>query len=193
MLDLNSKQFAGSTIFNNGNAGKVDNNTISVEKKAADAADTAPDYKLIVKDEAGNSINQAFWYPKADADEKKVNMELGRVIHIARAVVGADYEFPAVKTAKEAFDMLFKLVRDNAGDKKFSVFVTYGNKGFISKYLGLRYFNFIEPTELPSGTVTRLKVTPNDQMERIVEDAPKAGGSNEDVFSNESTSNESWV
>lgn len=191
MLDLNSKQFnTGSSIFNNGVAGKVDNNTVTVEKRKVEDPDNQPDYKLIVTDESGNTINQGFYYPKADADEKKINMELGRVIHTARAVVGPDYELPAVSTAKEAYDTLFKLVRENAGNKKFSVFVCYGNKGYISKYLGLRYFNFIEPTVLPEGTVSRLKPAAQDQMERIVEDAPKGGN---DDFSSSTTKDESWV
>jgi hypothetical protein len=192
MLDLNSKEFnTGSSIFNNGTAGKVDNTTITVKKRGADEPETYPDYKLIVTDAAGNSLNQGFFYPKDNAqkspedNKKRANIEIGRVLHIAKAVVGDDYEFPAVKTAKEAFDMLFKLIAKNAGDKKFSVFVTYGTKNYISKYLGLRYFTFIEPTELPAGKSTRLTVAMADQMERVVEDAPLASAQTESASSEE--------
>lgn len=178
MLDLNSKAFnTGSTIFNNGTAGKADNNTITVEKKRDDEPETYPNYKLIITDPAGATLNQGFYYPKDNKDKtaeenaKRANIEIGRVLHIAKAVVGDDYEFPSVKTANEAFDMLFKLIAKNAGDKKFSVFVTYGTKNYISKYLGLRYFTFIEPTELPAGKSTRLTIASADQMERVVEDS----------------------
>jgi len=178
MLDLNSKEFkTGSAIFNNGAAGKVDNNTIEVARKKAEEPDTYPDFKLIVTDEAGNNLNQGFYYPKdstqkSEADNKKrATIEVSRVLHVAHAVVGTDYEFPAVKTAKEAIDMLFKLISKNAGDKKFNVFATYGTKGYPSKFLGLRYFTFIEPSDL-QGVPSRLKVGMGDQMERLQEDAP---------------------
>lgn len=181
MLDLNSKEFnTGSSIFNNGAAGKADNNTISVEKKKAGEAETYPDYKLVVTDEAGAKLNQGFYYPtpnsqKSDEDNKKrANQEIGRVLHIAKAVVGNDYEFPAVKTAKEAFDTLFKIISKESGDKKFNVFATYGTIGYPSKYLGLRYFTFIEPAELPEGTTTRLRAASADQLVRVMEDAPLA-------------------
>lgn len=179
MLDLNSKEFnTGSSIFNNGAAGKADNNTIDVEKKKAGEAETYPDYKLVVTDEAGAKLNQGFYYPtpnsqKSDEDNKKrANMEIGRVLSIAKAVVGSDYEFPAVKTAKEAFDTLFKIIAKESGDNKFNVFATYGTIGYPSKYLGLRYFTFIEPAELPAGTTTRLKPAAADQLTRVMEDAP---------------------
>lgn len=179
MLDLNSKEYnTGSSIFNNGAAGKVDNTTIAVAKRRDDEPNTYPDYKLNITDPAGNTLNQGFYYPKdnesktAEENKKRANIEIGRVLHIAKAVVGEEYEFPPVKTAKEAFDMLFKLIAKNAGDKKFSVFVTYGTKNYVSKYLGLRYFTFIEPTELAAGKTTRLTIAMADQMERIVEDAP---------------------
>jgi hypothetical protein len=184
MLDLNSKEFnTGSSIFNNGAAGKVDNNTITVEKKQPSETGNTPDYRLIVTDEAGNKLNAGFYYPtpkegaSAEDVKKYVNREVGRVLHVAKAVLGDDYEFPAVKGAKEAFDVLFKLIKDNAGDQKFSVFVTYGTKVRPSKFLGLRYFTFIEPTDLPAGKSSRLKIAAADQMERLQEDAPTSGSS----------------
>lgn len=196
MLDLNSKEFnTGSSIFNNGAAGKVDNNTISVEKKKVDEPETYPDYKLIVTDEAGNKLNQGFYYPTPNAqkteeeNKKRANTEVGRVLHIAKAVLGNDYEFPAVKTAKEAFDVLFKLIAQNAGDRRFSVFVTYGTKNYPSKFLGLRYFTFIEPSELPAGTGSRLKIAAADQMERLSEDAPTGGAT---ASTDTATNDDEW-
>jgi hypothetical protein len=183
MLDLNGKEFAEKkiSIFNGGVAGAVDNTTISVEKKKSTDPQTYPDYKLIVEDEDGQKINQGFYYPSdnpqkdAEANKKRANMEVGRVLSIARAVVGTSYEFPAVNGAKEAFDTLFKIIHDNAGASKFRVFVTYGQVSYPSKYLGLRYFDFIEPSEL-EGKKTKMTAKPNDLMERITPDEPQAGG-----------------
>lgn len=184
MLDLNGKEFAEKkiSIFNGGVAGKVDNTAISVEKKKSTDPQTYPDYKLIVEDEDGQKINQGFYYPSdnpqkdAETNKKRANMEVGRVLHIARAVVGSNYEFPAVSNAKEAFDMLFKIIAENAGSMKFSVFVTYGQVNYPDKYLKLRYFDFIEPTDL-QGKKSVLTAKPNDLMERVTPDEPQAGGS----------------
>lgn len=195
MLDLNSKEFnTGSSIFNNGAAGKVNGVDIAVEKKKAGEPETYPDYKLVVIDQAGNKLTQGFYYPKAkdgaspEDAKKSINTQVGRVIHIARAVLGEGYEFPSVKNAKEAFDMLFKLINDNAGGKKFNVFATYGTKNYPSKFLGLRYFTFIEPAELPAGKSSRLTVAAADQMERIMEDAPSTGSTD----SSDSSSDDEW-
>ena len=187
MLDLNGKEFAEKkvSIFNDGVAGKVENTTISVEKKKSTDPQTYPDYKLIVEDEFGQKINQGFYYPTenpqkdAEANKKRINMEVGRVLHIARAVVGAKYEFPAVKNAQEAFDMLFSVIAQNAGDMKFSVFVTYGQVNYPSKYLGLRYFDFIEPATLEGGKRSTLVPKNNDLMERVTADEPQTGGSSD--------------
>lgn len=184
-LDLNTIS-GGSTIFNGGVAGKVDNTTIDVEKKSSTDPDTYPDYKLVVKDTAGKTINQGFYYPtmddsKSEEDNMKVvNRNVGRVLSIAKAVVGDNYEFPEVSSPKEAFDVLFKIIKDNSGDKKFSVYATYGTKTYPSKFLGLRYFSFIEPTQLSEGKRSVLTPNPNDLMERITEDAPKSSGSKKD-------------
>ena len=185
MLDLNGKDFAEKkiSIFNEGVAGKVENTTISVEKKKNTDPQTYPDYKLIVTDEFGQKINQGFYYPSenpqktAEENKKRANMEISRVLHIARAVVGSKYEFPVVNSAREAFDMLFKVVNDNAGDMKFSVFVTYGQPNYPSKYLGLRYFDFIEPAVLEGGRRSTLVAKPSDLMERVNPDEPATGDS----------------
>lgn len=194
MIDLNSKQFDSvSKIFNDGNAGKVDNVTLAVEKKKAGDNEKAPDYKLLVTDEAGNSINAGFYYPTKDpaktdeANQKYANMQVSRVVHIARAVVGKDYDFPAVKSVKEAYDTLFKIIGDEAGDKKFSVFVTYGSKTYAKKYLELRFFNFIEPA---GTTPSRLKAQDSDLLERINPDS--LGGGSTDTSDN-GVEEEEWL
>lgn len=194
MFDLNEKKFGGVAIFNNGDAGLVKETEISVERKKQGDPDTYPDYKLLVDDGTGAKINQGFYYPvtdpskSAEENEKKVNWEVGRIISIAKATMGNDYTFPQVNNAKEAFDVLFKLVNDNAGAKRFNVFVTYGNINRPSKFLGLRYFDFIESGDILNS---RLRSKPNDLLERVEEDAPTS--SLEALGSPATKKSENWV
>jgi len=189
MFDLNEKKFGGTVIFNNGQGGLVKDVTISVEKRGAGEPDTYPNYKLVIEDNTGGKINQGFYYPKndpqksAEENDKKAVREVSRIVHLAKAVMGANYEFPKVESATEAFDTLFKLVRDNAGAKKYNVFVTYGTAGYASKFMGLRYFDFIEDAATP---VTRLRVKPGDLLERVEQDVPSDGLDG-------GTKSESWV
>lgn len=176
MFDLNGSEFQGSSIFNGGNAGLVKNVDISVEKKQDEG--NTPDYKLIATDSAG-SINVGFYYvtPNSAKNEeenaKYATMQVSRVVHIAKAVMGADYKFPAVTSAKEAYDVLFKLVMDNAAGKKFNVYTTYGTKDRPSKYLGFRFFSFIESADNNPTTLLNKHV---DLLERVVEDSDSSTG-----------------
>jgi hypothetical protein len=170
MFDLNDdKQFGGVQIFNGGEAGLTKNVEISVEKKQVDDADNHPDYKLLAKDASGATINQGFYYykpqPQLDSDEnkKKEKVQVGRVLSIAKAVMGNDYVFPQVNSGKEAFDVMFKLIEENAPGKKFNVYTTYGTQAYPSIYLGFRYFNFIEPANVEIST---LKPNNNDVLVR---------------------------
>lgn len=171
MFDLNGSEFQGTSIFNGGNAGLVKGVDISVEKKQDDG--NTPDYKLIATDPSG-SVNVGFYYvtpnpqKTEEGNAKYAKMQVSRVVHIAKAVMGADYQFPAVTSAKEAYDVLFGLVIDNAKDKKFNVYVTYGTKDRPSKYLGFRFFNFIETADNEPTTLISKNV---DLLERVSEDS----------------------
>lgn len=197
MFDLNEKKFGGTVIFNNGVGGVAKDVEISVEKKKADEPDSYPNYRLVVTDNAGAKINQGFYYPKSDPNkspeqnEQSTVREVGRVIHIARAVMGNDYQFPQVNSSKEAFDVLFKLIHDNAGGAKFNVFVGYGTRAYPDKYLKLRYFNFIEPADT---NPSRLRVTPNDLLERVEQDAPSSDTGMDSLTSEPVTGKEEeWI
>lgn len=174
MINLNGKEFEGTTIFNGGNAGLVHDVTIAVTKRQVDEPENYPDYKLTVKDATGAEVTQGFYYftpnpEKPDEyNEKRATQEVSRILHVARAVMGKDYSFPEVNSIKEAYDTLFTLVKDNAGSKKFNVFVTYGTTMRPSKYLGLRYFDFIEP----AGETSTMRTKRADNMERVEADAP---------------------
>lgn len=181
MINLNDEVFksSGVQIFNDGEAGLVEGVEISVEKRSADEPETYPDYKLIATDKNGATVNMGFYYFKpndSDTEERqkeRQNQEISRIVSIARAVMGQDYKLPEVSSVKEAYDVVFKLVKDNAGSKKFNVFVTYGTQSRPSQYLGLRYFNFIESGDVNPST---LKKSKSDQMERLEQDKPEEVG-----------------
>jgi len=192
MIDLNGNDFAGgSAIFNNGDAGVVKNVEIKVEKRSADVPETYPDFRVDIFDSTGAKINAGFYYfkPNPTADDtynkKREVQEVSRVVHLAKAVMGPDYKFPEVNSSREAFDVLFSLVTKNVEGKKFNVFTTYGTIARPNKkgYMGLRYFNFIEP----AGDTTRFRVGPQDLMERVTADSPST------TPASGTTSTESWV
>lgn len=103
--------------------------------------------------------------------------------------MGSTYDFPKVENAKEAFDVLFGIIGDNAGGKKFNVFATYGTDGYPSKFLGLRYFDFIEDATNESG---RLTPKNNDLLARLEQDTPKSNA--EDMLgSAPATKKQDWL
>lgn len=184
MLDLNGEDFKSQStvIFNNGEAGKVENVDISVEKKSPEMADNAPEYKVIFTDDAGASINMGFYYPTPNEmyDEAKneslAKLNVGRVVAIAKSVLGNDYVFPAVGSNKEAIDVCMRLIAENCAGKKVNIFATYGSVGKPKTYLGVyKNFDFIEAADT---TPSRLRITRkgnqyDDLMQKIVEDAPQ--------------------
>ena len=178
MFNLNDASFGGgATVFNNGNTGKVENVKMSVTRKTATDPDNSPDFKLIFTDTTGGQINTGFYYHKDNemADEKRNrDMEtwlVSRVLSAAKAVVPADFVFPEVTTSKEALNSLFKIINDHAANTLVNVYVTYGTTAKPSQYLSTRYFNFVENANTPAS-MTRLKPSANDMMEKLVADAP---------------------
>ena len=180
-FDLNGSEFKSQTvaIFNNGVAGKVENVNISVEKKRSDEADNAPDFKIFFTDNTG-SINMGLYYPTEQSTDSQAKTLVSKALAIARAVMGEDYVFDAVSTAKEAIDLCMKLVAKNFEDAKVNIFVTYGTISKPKSYLGVyKTFDFIEK----SGTTpSKLRTTRNpkkpefdDLMERLEADTPKTG------------------
>lgn len=174
-FNLNDGGFDGSVaIFNNGIAGKVNNVKLSVTKKTAVDPENAPDYKVLFTDPIGN-VNVGFYYhvnnPLYD-DKRNKDLEgwtIGRILSIAKALLPKDYVFETKETSKEVIDYLFTLIRQNSEGKTVNVFVTYGTTAKASKYLGVRYFDFIESADTVNS---RLAKKPADVMERIEADAP---------------------
>lgn len=170
-FNLNEKSAAGVTVFNNGVAGKVENVSITVEKRRADEPDSYPTYKLVVEDGSGATpLNQGFYINESD-DESRQTMTYQRVKSIADAVVDENFVYPEVNGYMDAMSTLFKVIKDNADGKKVSVFTTYGYDKKPSKYLGLRMFDFIQG---PNAGFDRMKAKPADVLVRPEADAPIA-------------------
>lgn len=171
MFDLNSNEYDGaSAIFNNGVPGKIEGVTISVERKKPEDPDLYPDFKLLVHDGTeATPLGQGFY--TNDTDQKKQAINIQRIKSIASAVVPKDFVYPTANDYKGAITSLFTVINEHCKDKKVNVFATYGYSAKPSKYLGLRYFNFIEAE---GATNSRLTKAFSDVMERPLDDAPQA-------------------
>lgn len=177
MLNLNDdSQFQNEGgIFNGGVAGEVKGVSIKeVHKKTSEDKTNSPDYKVVFTDGAGD-VNVGFYYKpsnyKDDEDlARKQGFTIGRVREIAKALLD-DEKFPEVSTAEEAIDVMMKFIDAKKDKKKVNVFVTYGNKNRASKYLQLRFFNFVQP----EGSEVPLLARPDDLLEQITPDTSNGG------------------
>lgn len=179
-FNLNGEEFKSQSvvIFNNGEAGKVENVSIKVEKRKVDEPDNAPDFKVIFTDDNGASVNLGIYYPNEQSTEGQTKMTVGKCLAIARAVLGNEYIFPEVKSTKEAVDVCMSLTAKAHEGARVNIFVTYGTVGAPKKYLGVyKNFDFIEAAGTVGSKLRRTnnplpeKSQYNDLMERIVEDS----------------------
>jgi len=178
MIDLNADYNQKEVkVFNNGEAGKVNNVKVRVEKRKADEPSNRPDYNVIYIDGTGAEVSQGWYHfsPKAGSTAEKIASDskqfLGRLIKLTKSVVGDEVVFPPVANEKEALDKLMTLIRENQTTALVNVFVTYGNQNYPKRYLELRWFDFIEPANTPE-TATRLRPKPVDMMVRMTPDEP---------------------
>ena len=185
-FNLNGEEFKSQSIviFNNGEAGKVENVSIKVEKRKVDEPDNAPDFKVIFTDNNNASVNLGIYYPNEQSTEGQTKMTVGKCLAIARAVLGNEYVFPEVKSTKEAVDVCMSLTAKAQENAKVNVFVTYGTVGAPKKYIGVyKNFDFIEAVGTVGSKLRRTnnplpeKSQYNDLMERIVEDAVESNTS----------------
>jgi hypothetical protein len=168
-FNLNEKAQSGVTVFNNGVAGKVENVSITVEKRRADEPDSYPTYKLIVDDGSGAIPLNAGFFIDESHNEARQNMTYQRVKSIADAVVPEDFVYPEVNGYMDAMSTLFKVIKENSDGKKVSVFTTYGYSAKPNKFLGLRMFDFIQG---PNAAYDKMKPKPSDILVRPEADAP---------------------
>ena len=187
-FNLNGEEFKSTStlIFNNGEAGKVENVSISVEKKGPEMADNAPEYKVIFTDDNGGTCNSSFWYVTAPTEYATVDDQVqkqGKVLkHVIHAIYGANFQFPGGFTsATELLDGCMKLIRDGLqSGLKFRIFANYGVKTSIKKYIQPRtWVPFMEPMTVTLAD-TRLKAGDLDAMARVQEDSfvPSTGAAN---------------
>lgn len=195
MFDLNSADFKSQTvaIFNNAQAGKVENVSLTVDKKTVEDGERDPDFKITFTNGTG-SINMGIYYPTDLSTSSQEKLTVGKVVAITRAVMGDDFVFPEVSSSKEAVSTCMNLVKKNCDDAKVNILVTYGTIGSPKSFLGVyKNFDFIEKA---GTTPSKLKLTRNpnkpqydDLTERIMADAPASSDASTPVTSKE----ESWV
>jgi len=186
-FNLNGDEFKSQSvvIFNNGEAGKVENVSIKIEKRKVDEPDNAPDFKVIFTDNSNASVNLGIYYPNEQSTEGQTKMTVGKCLAIARSVLGDEYVFPEVKSTKEAVDACMSLTAKAQENAKVNVFVTYGTLGAPKKYIGVyKNFDFIESAGTVGSKLRRTnnpapeKLQYNDLMERIVEDSEESTTTN---------------
>jgi len=177
MINLNDNTFDGNAnvaIFNNGEAGVVENVKLSVYKKGNDDKENAPDYKLVFTDTTGASVNTAFWTVTEDTEYATIEQQIkkqGKMLkHVIHAVYGADYEFPQYPNPKAMLSGVMKLVKEGTGQNLYRVFANYGSTMGVKAYIQVRsWVPFMEPTSVATED-TRLTRGNIDAMERLVED-----------------------
>jgi len=178
-INLNDESFnqkAGKAVFNGGNAGIVEAVTVSLVKKTKDDNANAPDYKVLFTDSVGASCNSSFWFIKEDTKYQTVDQQTakqGKILkHIAHAVLGDKFEFPAFSNVEDMLNGVMKLIREGlpkAG--QFRVFANYGTKEYSKKFIQPRsWVPFMESMSVAIES-TRLKAGDLDSMMRLEEDA----------------------
>lgn len=181
-LNDNAEFGAPASVFNNGEAGLVENVELSIEKKSSSDNPNSPDYKLIATD-ANGSVNEGYYYnpyghesmSKEDL-EKKQKMGINRLMEAARAVVPEGFVFPDVNSAKEAMDAIAVVIKDNAPGKKVRVFTNYGTVGYPKEFLQFRFFNYVQPMD-----GKQLSPRNDDMLTRPTPDSKPTGSAAADV------------
>lgn len=183
MIDLNSEDYnqkEGKAIFNEGNAGIVDNVRVSLVRRKPEDKETAPDYKVVFTDEKGAECNTSFWYvekPTTYDTVEKLIQKQGKVLkHLAHAILGDNFKFPPFANAKEMLDGIMKSL--NGGLAKagtFRIFANYGTKDYPKSFIQPRsWVPFMESSTVALDA-TRLKPGNIDQMTRKEEDKVDVG------------------
>lgn len=188
MLDLNSfnQEEKEVAIFNNGNAGKVENVTVKVTKKTAEDNQNLPDYKINYTDEFG-TVNDGIYYPqKSDSNP---GFKIERLINVLHSLDPAskDKVLPKVETYEKAVDTVMKMINTASKSGKVNVFVNYGTTKKPSEYLRVRAVNFVEPVgkeksrlfTTSSGDYADLMSRPTPSSKEEIQDSFD-GGSLED-------------
>ena len=185
MINLNNDEFnasEGVAIFNDGNAGVVENVKISVEKKKPEDKENSPDYRLVFTDSKGATCNYPFWYVAEKTEWNSVEeliQKQGKVLkHIVHAIAGKDFQFPQYKSPREMLDGIMKTIRESLkSNLTFRIFANYGAGKHAKKYIQPRtWVPFMESSTVPLEE-TRLSPGNLDVMERLEADSFSETGS----------------
>lgn len=185
-IDLNSEDYdssgGGVAIFNDGNAGIVNDVTVTIEKKKADDTENAPDYKVFFTDASGAAVNRGFWYISGETQYKSVGEQvkaLAKVMkHMLHVALGPDAKLPVItganeiEAARNLLDQSMKLLRESLATMgKVRVYANYGTPEYPRQYIQVRpWVPFMESMNV-SEADTRLKASNIEQMARIQEEA----------------------
>lgn len=188
-IDLNSEEYdassGGASIFNGGNAGVVNNVTVTVEKKGADDSENAPDYKIIFTDANGANVNRGFWYISGPTQYDSVEKQVGKLAkvmkHVLHVALGPDAKLPVIsganetEAAKNLLDQSMKLLRESLGNMgQVRVYANYGTPEYPKQFIQVRpWVPFMESMTVTEEN-TRLTASNIEQMTRITEDEPVA-------------------
>jgi hypothetical protein len=185
MINLNEASFdaaEGKAIFNNGNAGVVENVSVSISKKKPEDKENSPEYKLNFTDEKGGECSTSFWYVEKDTEYSTISEQIQKqgksLKHAIHAIYGDGYQFPNFNSAREMLDGCMKIIRDGVASKpKFRVFANYGTTSSVKNYIQPRsWVPFMEPMSVPLAD-TRLKPGNLDAMAKLQADTVSAPAS----------------
>lgn len=140
----------GSSIFNGGNAGRVENVIVTVEPKPADDESRSPDAKIFFEDGNGKMNLGFYHFTPNDTFDEKVNARMAndsiiRLLSIAKCLVPSDYQFPDVagKSQKEIEKLLLGTIKKYEGGR-VNVFAAYGTKNKPKRFMEPRRYGFVE-------------------------------------------------
>lgn len=180
-FDLNNTSF-DTIVFNNANAGKVENVKLSVERR--EPGTNKPHVQLVFQEANGSKVNSGIFINDKDAtmSEEDYNTYLKnrvvrRIYEAAKAVIPENYVFPPTNNLTETVDVLIDTINQFAPENPVNVYVTYGTKERPSKWLSPRFFNFIEKAGTPEAK-SKLVPAGGDNIHKFIEST-----SNEEVMS----------
>lgn len=170
MINLNdyTQEEKEIKIFNQGNAGRVENTTIQIVKKSNEDHERAPDYKINYVDSTGAMVNDAVYYPKDSDTDSQKQINMSRLISLLNAISPStkDKMLPEFDNYVAAVDFLVKqIIAAAKTGATVNVFVCYGTKNNPQQYLRVRKFNFVEASSVEESS-TRLfpKVNPSNSV-----------------------------
>lgn len=190
MLDLNSFSEENEvSILNNGEAGKVENVKVRVQKKTPEDHENAPDFKIFYKDNTGE-INDGIYYPSSTHSNPKFIVT--RLLNVLYALdpSAKDKQLPKVKDFEEAINTVMKMINAASKTGTVNIFVNYGTKNRPSNYLTVRAIDFIEPVgkensklkALTSGKYADLMERPDASNEEEIKDEFESNDDDSDFF-----------